>query len=347
MQKANIINHIKKLLYYSGSVKVARIFGKNGKHARILTYHSISEEANYCPNSIALPQHLFKAQLKFLAEHYQVISLDDLVQCINKGSRFPDNAVVLTFDDGYKDNYEHAYPLLQETGITATFYITTSPILNKSQFWVAWIQEKISLANIATIEKLVSQFNAPKQINGDKTDLQALIDFVSSEINRSDLNKRNKLLDEVAATLETDSPLNSTGTCMMNTDQVREMAQNGMTIAAHTETHPILTSISDDDIKREITTSRDILREITDTPINHFSHPNGPGVINHSQHTAKLIKEAGFHSAVTSVRGTTDISTNPFLLRRQGIHFSMDTPAFAFKLEEHQFSNLLFNYQLN
>ncbi len=100
------------------------------KSVPILTYHSIGYEEG---NSVRLPEGKFREQMQWLKDNgYTTISLDDLYSHFTQGTPLPEKPVILTFDDGYADNYEKAFPILKEFGFTATIYIITNTI-DKSQ----------------------------------------------------------------------------------------------------------------------------------------------------------------------------------------------------------------------
>ena len=93
-----------------------------GDGMTILTYHSIDESRS----KISIAPSDFVRQMRFLKEHhYEVLSLSHLSTLLKTSSRFPRNAVVLTFDDGYQNTYLNAFPVLQDYGFPATVFIAT------------------------------------------------------------------------------------------------------------------------------------------------------------------------------------------------------------------------------
>ena len=112
--------------------------------AAILRYHSVSTQADgthLCldPGLAVSPEH-FDRQCAYLARHYRVLSLDDLVDHVAAGRPVPSKAVVLTFDDGYLDNYTQAFPILRRHGLNATFYVTTDCIDNRALLWTGLLR---------------------------------------------------------------------------------------------------------------------------------------------------------------------------------------------------------------
>jgi peptidoglycan/xylan/chitin deacetylase (PgdA/CDA1 family) len=108
----------------------------------IIMYHSVSSEENLSENKCnSVSEKVFKYQMEFLKRHqYNVISLDALVSAIKERKPLPHNSVVLTFDDGYADNYSCAFPILKQYGFPATIFIAPRLIGNKG--YLTWEQVK-------------------------------------------------------------------------------------------------------------------------------------------------------------------------------------------------------------
>jgi len=109
----------------------------NDKSVPVLMYHSIGFEKG---NELRVPVERFTEQMKFLKDNgYTTLSLDELYDFFNNNKPIPSKSVVITFDDGYADNYTNAYPVLKELGLKATMFVITSTIdknsgyLNSSQ----------------------------------------------------------------------------------------------------------------------------------------------------------------------------------------------------------------------
>ncbi len=102
----------------------------------ILYYHSIMVEPG---NELRIPPLEFETQMRYLAEQgYNVVSLDQLYQYFYEKGTLPEKPVVITFDDGYEDNYTNAYPILSKYGFTATVFVVTSYINGKG--FMSWEQ---------------------------------------------------------------------------------------------------------------------------------------------------------------------------------------------------------------
>jgi len=108
----------------------------------VLMYHYLSEppsDADIYRRDLSVTPALFAAHLdRMIAEGYTIISLYDLAAYLLQGTPLPSKAVVITFDDGYRDNYENAFPLLRERGITATFFVVIEFINQERPEYLTW-----------------------------------------------------------------------------------------------------------------------------------------------------------------------------------------------------------------
>jgi len=326
-----------------GLVSLARYLGSNGQSIPILAYHSVSQNADYCVDSIAVSPVEFEKQIAFLKNNYHIISLDEAVDCVSEGTDFPEGSVVITFDDGYLDNYTHALPILKKYDVTATFYVTAGPVIYGERFWVGCLQRNIMRA--ACLNALIEEFHISVAglVVNSRSYRQHVINQVSIEINCSDHTGRESLINRVNKTLDVDPDSDPVENFMMSPDHIKEMATQGMTIGSHTMSHPILSSLPNEQAREELQRSRRTLEELLQLPVKHISYPNGPGVANYNQRTQQLASEAGYRSATTSVRGVATLNSNLFAMERQGISCELSHKAFIFKLEEQHFKILLRN----
>ncbi len=129
---------IKKAVLRSGLLQMAgRV---RGGSAAILMYHSVMEDPGSQEvylGEIVHPRNAFRSQMELLARRFHPTSLDQVGRFVKGEGEIPDRAVVVTFDDGYADNYEIAAPVLQEVGVSATFYATVDSVERRTLPWPA------------------------------------------------------------------------------------------------------------------------------------------------------------------------------------------------------------------
>jgi len=233
--------------HYSGLNRFMRaLWAGGGVRVPIVTYHSISDGS---PGS--LQREKFLEQMDLIARRFTPVRLETVVDLIEGrvsraafGDRPP---VVLTFDDGFVDNYELVLPVLERYGFPATLFVPTD-FLGRENFWEQ------------------QHYHIPRR------------EIVSAE-------------------------------------QLREMHRRGLTLGAHTCSHPHLSELSDDAAEEEIARSRALLEDLIGEPVLTFAYPFGQ-VIDWSPATAAIVEKLGFLCACSTVWGTVHRRGDRYRLSR-------------------------------
>jgi peptidoglycan/xylan/chitin deacetylase (PgdA/CDA1 family) len=239
----------------------------------VLNYHRIGECAaqpwDHTLWSATAPA--LDAQLAVLASEAEVIGPDDVEAARLSGRR--GRRVLLTFDDGYRDNFELAYPLLREHGLSATFFVATGFLDRPHVAWwdeLAWMVRRARVGKLAPSEWLPSEL-----VLSDTTDDAAIASLVA----------RYKSLpsDEAEAFLDYVSQSTGSGRCdageaqklWITWEMAREMRSGGMTIGGHTVTHPVLAQIPLEGQEHEISSCAKRLGQELGEPMRWFAYPVG------------------------------------------------------------------------
>jgi peptidoglycan/xylan/chitin deacetylase (PgdA/CDA1 family) len=308
--------YIKKLLFHSGLMcGVRSLLPSPG--VRILRYHAIVSTADnyYASPSICLSPTIFEQQIRYLTQHYKIISLDTVADCIDTRAPFPAKSVVITFDDGYQDNFS-AYQILKKYGATATFYIAAGCIDNATPLWLF---EVIYLVN-STRAKAVTLHTA-EQIHrlalNDNRLRQKAIRKITELIKSNNLDTRSTILKQLKDQTRDVRDLDEKcAQVMLSWDQVKEMADNHMTIAGHTMTHLNLPNAAPEDALHEIQSCKKLIEEKTGRPAIHFSYPNGGNYDYYNDNVKEMVKQSGYRTATTSKNGISVLSSDLFELER-------------------------------
>jgi peptidoglycan/xylan/chitin deacetylase (PgdA/CDA1 family) len=266
---------------------------------------------------LAVTPEGFDQQCAYLTKHYNVISLDEMVERLAAGEPQPPRAVALTFDDGYLDNFTQAFPILQRHGLNGTFYVTTNCIDNRELFWIGLLRFVVFTTRVPVLETHDPiAFRLPL---GDALQRKAAFTKLVVTMKNISTPKRLALLEAVRVAGEIDdlSPLNN---IMMTWDQVREMHDAGMIFGAHTLTHPNLPNSTFEEAEREIVGSKEALEAEIHTSVRHFSYPNGRGSAHLTDAVKGIVRDAGFDSSTTSVTGSVRVGDDAFALQRIGIY---------------------------
>ena len=282
----------------------------------ILMYHRVAE-LEIDPWSLSVTPQNFGEHLEVLQKHYHPLSLQQLVEAL-RGNKLPDRAVVVTFDDGYADNFYNAKPLLEKYNIPATFFISTGFIGQNREFW--WdelerlllqprkLPEKLSL----NIDGNVYQWNLDQAVNYTEQDYQrdrtckaweaqsgSRMSFYYSiwQILRPLLEKeRQRILDEILEWAVAEPTPRATYRSLLP-EELSALAEGELVeIGAHTVTHPFLSAQSTALQLNEIKQSKIDLEEMLNRPVRSFSYPFG----DRTAETVELTRTAGFDCACST-----------------------------------------------
>jgi peptidoglycan/xylan/chitin deacetylase (PgdA/CDA1 family) len=281
----------------------------------ILRYHSVSPAASesylYVNPRISIAPEAFDAQMAFLASRYRCLRLDEVVDALARGTSLPPNAVVVTFDDGYRDNYDYAYPILRRHGIPAMFYLATGCLDGGEPLWTAEIRRIAHEARRRHLTDPATHLEY-ELVTPDGREL-AIRAFKRVLVSRSRA-ERAALLAELRA--RADAPATAARRTMLTWAEVREMAAGGMDFGAHTVSHPRLPAMPWPEAVREIGDSRAELAARLGRAIAHFSYPNPTDGEHVTRALERAVARAGFASAVTSQPGYVQADAPAFALAR-------------------------------
>jgi len=317
----------KKTILASGALRLAGSCLPGS--AAILMYHSVLPDPAQESDSLGGIIHstsAFRAQMELLARDFHPISLGDLVDNLASAKPLARRSVVVTFDDGYADNYEVAMPILNECGIPATFYVTVECLESKKLPWPS----RLRFAFRRTRQRQWTDghhrtWNLSEAATREQAYLAACDDCcqLSGKVQEEFVNR-------IERELQASVPSNS-GSLMMNYDKVRGLARHGHIVGSHTMTHPNMAYIKEHEAQQELSESKTRLEFQMQAPIRHFSYPC-PALSPHwSERTVQQSHAAGYESGVTTNSGVTRPSDNPLRLKR--IHPTKTVEGLRWNLE--------------
>ena len=293
--------------YYSGLVKLVRWWRqRSGQRLIILTYH-------YATGGD------LRSHLLYLRRHYRMLHLEEALKELytplqdGKYRRDQRTPLVLTFDDGYHDNYTHAFALARELQVPFTIFLIPGYIESGEPFW--WREgELVRSAQVddVTIEGRTYHLRQP-----DERNLLTQAIYTHARHSRS-VAEREAFLATVrqALAVPSSAPLEE-AIQPLTWEQVREMEKSGwVSFGAHTMHHLILTNLSDTaEVHREVAGCRTVLEQHLGHPIRTFAYPVGK-----PEHIGEVglrsVRDAGYDWAVTTIYGTNTSQSDPHQLRR-------------------------------
>lgn len=265
--------------------------------------------------------------MDYLSRWFNVISLSDLIQGLRGEKKLPEFAALITFDDGYLDNYATAYPILKEYNFPAVIFLTSGHIDTDAPFF--WDLAAYCFFHTSKDHVMFPNKEERSWEDGNQKNLvtTAWVESMKALTN----TEKQKWVGELPDQLHVSIPKNYFRNLMMNWGQIREMSNNRIEFGGHTITHPILTSISLDQAHTEISGSKFRIEEETGQPVYSFAYPNG---MKNDLNPAieALVNQAGYQTAFTLIPGPTsfrEVRSNPFAIKRVFVIHSDSLPRFA------------------
>jgi peptidoglycan/xylan/chitin deacetylase (PgdA/CDA1 family) len=287
----------------------------------VLVYHRVRVLPSD-PHMLAVSPENFRAQMRFLKRNYRLVRFEEAWS----GMREP--SVAVTFDDGYADNVLEALPVLEEVGVPATFFVSTGLLGRCEEFW--WDElERVILGEAdypARFRLVDHQYGriwstaTREQHRILHGDLHALVEDIGAERREGWLVQ----LREWAGTGRGGREMNRP----MTPEELRTLAASPCaTIGAHTVTHTRLSSLSEDEQRHEIVSSKRQLEKLIETEITVFSYPFGRKD-HYNRTSVRICREAGFQKAASNFPGQAHRWTDLYQIPRQLVR-NWDVGTFA------------------
>lgn len=303
---------------------------KTAPAARILYYHRVNDEHD--PYFPATSTELFEQEMRFAAKHYKIVSLADLLLHLEEGP--PEDVLAITFDDGYRDNYENAFPILQKYGLPATIFLTTGSIDSREPVWVEQLAQALKKTSKDFIDL---EIDLPRRFwtRTEAERLRSNQDIFELLRHLPDTDRRG-WLDHIYRQLGARDD-QARKDKMLTWDQVRAMKAQGIEFGGHTVTHPFLSKMPQEQVIWEVSECKRRIQEELQAPVVHFAYPNGREE-DFGKNNKEIIRSAGYRAAVTTIWGMNYRSTDPMELRR-GQPWEESPALFACKLDWYQLVN--------
>ena len=273
----------------------------------------------------------FKRQLDFFKENFSVVTMEEVIEAVQEGKRLPEKALLLTFDDGYIDNYTVALPLLVERGVQGSFFVPAKPLdkgglleVNKIHFTLAKgnekdivkdildyslkikekLREKLNIADRDISEELYKRYAVSNGRDSiDTSFIKKMLQEVLPAKNRTEIidilfDKYVEVSEEVLA-----------NELYVNKTQLKVMKKLGMFIGVHGYEHSHLANLTETEQNKDLDSALCVMREFIDEDAWVMNYPYG----SYNETTLRLIKSKGVVLGLTTKRGVTDIDVTSAL----------------------------------
>jgi peptidoglycan/xylan/chitin deacetylase (PgdA/CDA1 family) len=310
------------IYYYSGLYKEVH----RGK-ATILVYHRVLPEKEmdgmYVQPGMYVRQDVFEKQMRFLKEQFRLVSLAELLGLWER-KRYDQSQryCVITFDDGWLDNYIYAYPILKKHSIPATIFLSTSFIGTRNWFWpdkICFLLDHYLRTHTEEKKRYISlQWAQYPWMKGfEKGPSEERIDLIIERWKTLPEGEIHNFIENTGRVLEVDWPDKR---LVLNWKEIEEMSGNGISFGSHSVHHRILTRVGVAEAREEIENSLEMLtgRNINFIPV--FCYPNG----SYNDEIQEIVKRSGYRAAVNGHSGfERELPEDLFGIKRIGVHNDM------------------------
>jgi peptidoglycan/xylan/chitin deacetylase (PgdA/CDA1 family) len=300
----------------------------------VLAYHRIDDPHapgfdTFKPNVSATPA-AFAAQMDFVRRRFNVVSEREVVGWLRGGDTLPAHPLLITFDDGYRDNLLNALPILRERGLPAVVFLATDYVGSDTPF--NW-----DLAAYCFHHTAQSEADLPtighQSWNGEQS-REAVMNRLLAALKTLPDAESRVAYQALPQALGVDVPGDAFAGAHLTWDEVREMAAAGVAMGGHTQSHPILTRISAAQARVEVAGSKARVEAELGRLVTSFAYPNGtPADFNPT--VEAIVREAGFAAAYTLLPGPArfaEAQAAPLTIRRVFVGHRDTLPRFAAKV---------------
>jgi peptidoglycan/xylan/chitin deacetylase (PgdA/CDA1 family) len=285
-----------------------------------LNYHRIGEKTDtqYDENVFSCNKESFELQLSYFSDFFHLISLSDALEIIKTKKPCTDRYLLLTFDDGYADNFTEAYPLLKKHNIPAVFFIATDYVESNL---VPWWDQVAYMVNNSFKKTLSLNFMGSGTINlKDRVRAtQSILRYIKVQ--------RKLTIEDVLCNLRKETgvsfvPSDADGKSLFMTwDMIIEASMNGIDIGSHTCSHQLLSNLSFAKQIEELSVSKDLLEKKIGKPILSLAYPVG-SFFSYNYETCVAARESNYKIAFDFEKGVNvNPSSNKMELKRFPVNY--------------------------
>lgn len=293
----------------------------------ILMYHGVVSTPLAVADWCFLSEASFRRQANYLKENFRVVSLCDALVMMQENLK--ELTAVITFDDGFLNNYRVAFPILMQLELPATIFLSTGLVNTDDTVWYCKINRAISATKKTFFDWRGKRYSLVSKL--DRFNLsEQLQEYIKNLSQRQLVGELRKMItdlgDDINRPIEPDSPFR-----ILDGGSIKEMMKSGLIeFGAHTHSHAILSSLTSEERRQEIIQSLVTVENLTGSTCRLFSYPNGRQE-DYDNESIEILGSYGVKAAVTAIGGPNHQKTPPLQLRRYGVGADADFDEFRCK----------------
>ncbi len=327
-----MLSRIKKILcfviFYSGIVRVLSfiIHSIYGNPVCIIYMHRVIDRSQSLYPFLLRAGHLdrddYERKMRHLAKRYRVISLRKCLDYLREGNSRTRKCFVITFDDGHRDLYRNAFPILREKNIPATVFLVAGLMDSREMTWFDKVEYMI-------LKTEVTQFQVPEVsdrtylISSDDERISIAVE-VKERLKKLNSGNRDAIVEKMVEVLRVDPNDSEDGYSMLSWKEIVEMGSSGpIDFQSHGMSHPILTNECEENVEYELGKSKEIIEQKLGKRIFAFAYPNG----DFNELVKDNLRKIGYSCAVSTIPSVNNGDVERLELRRFGY---IGGPLYAF-----------------
>lgn len=309
------------LLIFSGICRLFSFIHRNS--VKILVYHGIINgnlPVGLNREGLHLKLESFERQLAYLKKRYHVLDINEFVEYLKEGKPLPQYSVVLTFDDGYKNNYENLKDVILKHKVPVSIFLATDYIGTPELLWL----DRLEMAFFNTRRKSIFSSQligiGSMQWRGEREKMQKFA-ILKNYLKKLPFKRLKEAFRNLFSELVNDKGAGPDRiddvpyTRLLSWDEVKELTQYGVRFGSHTCRHEILTALSDLEVRDTLEKSFSTIKEHSGDSGIPFAYPNG----NFNDEIKKAVARSGYNCALTTVHGFNSRDSDPYALKRNEI----------------------------
>jgi peptidoglycan/xylan/chitin deacetylase (PgdA/CDA1 family) len=269
----------------------------------VLNYHRIgnSDDDPFDPGMFSATGDQLYEQISYLKRRVSLVTLEEALAFVDGTSRekTPRCRVLLTFDDGYLDNYQVAFPILRTHGVQGVFFLATGMVGSSH---IPWWDQIAFMVKTARKRRFRLRYPADLAVDVDENAMTKSLRDILRLYKRPENTDAARFVRELAEEAKGDDPPRTVRR-FIDWNEAREMLAGGMAIGSHTHSHQVLSQLEPEQQRQELAQSRALVRESLGIEADALAYPVGR-TDSFSDQTQRLAREAGYRAAFSFSGGT-------------------------------------------
>ncbi|MGI6677926.1 MAG: polysaccharide deacetylase family protein [Dehalobacterium sp.] len=307
------------LIYWTGAYFFLSLLYQRKKTVVILAYHKLEPQQGKKAfiSSLGVTVDAFDKQIKYCSQKYRLVSIKEAINLLRTEKELKRNYLVCTFDDGYRNNYDHGMDVFTKYRLTPIIYLPTGYIDTGETLWHDQVEQLVRFLDWGQVDIPSLGLSLKLSNNNDKMDLAyTLMQKIKHHAPKERAAKIKQITNEIGVHIEKkDNEL-------LTWQEIKRMADAGIDFGSHTMSHRILTQEALGELEDELYLSKEKIIDVTASKEVHFAYPDGK-LADVDDRIEQKVKEI-YASAVTTEPGHNYPGCDVHRLKRVGVIKEMD-----------------------